>query len=219
MVNTCIVCFPEPPCSAFAAACPQSSSLFCRTATASIHRCHSPDRRRFMECRCACLLHPGSCLSDIGCTSLKQRYTPPPHFVEALSPFWLRESRAGRTLRTCNNHSLNTPHTPPVVVVVLDVQVSLLQAGAALPDLRLGLVSNALGVPLFHLDVRQLQAALRHEAGRYLDATVSAMVGAGYFNQASRRFFLYFVAGFSVSTSAERSQERAAATTMVLSCS
>lgn len=61
----------------------------------------------------------------------------------------------------------------------------MLQAGAGLPDLRLGLVSNALGVPLFHLDVRQLQAALRHEAGQYLDATVSATVGAGYFNQAS----------------------------------
>lgn len=64
-------------------------------------------------------------------------------------------------------------------------QVSMLQAGAGLPDLRLGLVSNALGVPLLHLDVRQLQAALRHEAGQYLDATVSAMVGAGYFHQVS----------------------------------
>ncbi|CAM9957775.1 unnamed protein product, partial [Ectocarpus sp. 12 AP-2014] len=62
------------------------------------------------------------------------------------------------------------PHAEP------PVQVSMLQAGAGLPDLRLGLVSNALGVPLFHLDVRQLQAALRHEAGRYLDATVSATV-------------------------------------------
>ncbi|CAM9862638.1 unnamed protein product [Ectocarpus sp. 12 AP-2014] len=72
------------------------------------------------------------------------------------------------------------PHAEP------PVQVSMLQAGAGLPDLRLRLVSNALGVPLFHLDVRQLQAALRHEAGRYLDATVSATVGAGYFNQASR---------------------------------
>ncbi|CAM9721183.1 unnamed protein product [Scytosiphon promiscuus] len=73
------------------------------------------------------------------------------------------------------------PHADP------PVQVSMLQAGAGLPDVRLGLVSNALGMPLFHVDVRQLQAALRHEAGRYLDATVSATFGAGYFNQALYR--------------------------------
>lgn len=50
------------------------------------------------------------------------------------------------------------PPWPNMSHVLYPSQVSLLQAGVGLPDLRLALVSNALEMPLFHFDVRQLQA-------------------------------------------------------------
>ncbi|CAM9532591.1 unnamed protein product, partial [Phaeothamnion confervicola] len=51
-----------------------------------------------------------------------------------------------------------------------------------LADIRVALVSNFHGVPLFHVDVRELQAAARQVGQLGMDATLHAVLAAGYFN-------------------------------------